>query len=142
MEHRLYLLDTNTVTYLVTDRSSGVREHYLELEGSDTLVISAITEGEIRFGLAKNSASKALKRNLSEFLSGIDILPWTSDVAKLYGTLRAQIEASGRIPGPLDLMIAGHAYALGATLVTHDKALKQLTAFLPVEDWYEPQQER
>lgn len=36
----------------------------------------------------------------------------------LYGPIRAELEKRGRLIGPYDLMIAAHAKALAAVLVT------------------------
>lgn len=137
IQSRLYLLDTNTVTYLVTERSESIRERYLATERTARMAISALTEGEIRFGLERKAVSAGVRKNVEGFLSRATILPWNSEASAPYGALRARLQASGMSPGPLDILIAGHALALGATLVTHDKALSRLTAFLSVEDWHE-----
>ena len=50
-------------------------------------------------------------------------MPWDSAEAAVYGRLRAELTATGQTIGTLDLLIAAHAVALGATLVTHDRAL-------------------
>jgi tRNA(fMet)-specific endonuclease VapC len=51
-----------------------------------------------------------------------------------YGTLRAALEAKGVTIAPLDLMIAAHALAIDATLVSADQALSMID-ILKVEDW-------
>jgi predicted nucleic acid-binding protein len=72
-----------------------------------------------------------------------DILPWSDAITPHYGTLRAALEGSGgglRGKGggitiaPLDLMIAAHALAIDATLVSADQALSMID-ILKVEDW-------
>lgn len=132
---RLNMLDTNMVSYLVAQDSQRLQRRYTEAEKSSRIAISAVTEGEIRYGLAKKPNAVKLAYYMQRFLDRIEILPWDSLVTQSYGALRAKVEALGTLPGPLDLMIAAHALALNATLVTHDRALKRLTTHLSIEDW-------
>jgi len=131
----LYLLDTNMVSYLVTGRSAAVRRAYFEHEPHATIAISAVTEAEIRFGLERKPEAIRLRGTFEEFFAAIPVLAWDSDVAKAYGRLRAGINATGRSLALMDLLIAAHAVAAGATLVSHDQGFAQLTPFLAVVDW-------
>ena len=131
----LYLLDTNTVTYIVSGRSAAAQRAYLEDEDRVRIRISAITEGEIRFGLAKKTAGVAARRFMLDFLSRVESVPWDSAAASAYGTLRAQLTATGQTLGALDTLIAAHALSIGATVVTHDRAFRWLMPMLPVVDW-------
>ena len=63
------------------------------------------------------------------------MLPWTPDVARLYGDLRASCEAAGVTLAPLDMMIAAHAKATGAVLVTRDRVFGLVPDGLRLEDW-------
>ena len=65
------------------------------------------------------------------------MLPWDHDVTRTYGDLRAACEASGVTLAPLDLMIAAHAAAIDATLVTRDKAFARVPHALRVAEWTE-----
>jgi tRNA(fMet)-specific endonuclease VapC len=98
------------------------------------LCISAITEGELLFGLAKRPDAKRLHVVVQEFLRRVDVLPWDSTVTPHYGTVRAELERRGKTLAPLDLLIATHALSVGAVLVTNDQAFYQM-AGLSVEDW-------
>ena len=55
-------------------------------------------------------------------------------MATAYGPLRAELERTGRVLGPLDLLNAAHALAVGAVLVTNDQAMLRLSG-LETEDW-------
>ena len=57
---------------------------------------------------------------IEQFLAKIDVLPWDSAVAKEYGTARASLERAGKPLANMDLLIAAHAAAAGAVLVTSD----------------------
>lgn len=96
--------------------------------------ISVVTEAEIRFGLAHRPHKAALRASLEHMLRTNDIRPWTSPTARRYGPLRAELAALGRPLAPLDLMIAAHAPAEGATLITSDRAFAQVPV-LDLEDY-------
>jgi tRNA(fMet)-specific endonuclease VapC len=127
-----YLLDTNIVSHFIKN-SDRVYKKIISLPMS-TLGISAITEGELLFGLAKKPEATQLKMLVHEFLIRIDVLPWDSAVAESYGKLRADMQKKGHVLGNLDMLIAAHALALKLTLITNDRAFTQV-AGLNIEDW-------
>jgi tRNA(fMet)-specific endonuclease VapC len=132
----LYLLDTNTLSFLVNGRSRAVRRNYVEAENQGArIAISAITEAEALFGLAKRPEATRLRANFDRFFAAVELLPWDSTVARTYGALRAELSATGKSLALMDLLIASHAIAAGATLVTHDKAFLHASSSLKVVDW-------
>ncbi|WP_291770915.1 type II toxin-antitoxin system VapC family toxin [Castellaniella sp.] len=126
------MLDTNTVSHLLKSHP-GVLKRLVDVPMA-ALCISAITEGELLFGLAKRPAAKQLHLAVREFLRRVEVLPWDGAAAECYGSARANLAKSGKILGPLDLLIVAHAASLGAVLVTNDQAIRQM-AGLPIEDW-------
>ena len=131
---RLYLLDTNTVSYLIK-RHPQVTQHLLAVP-MHSVCISAITAGELAFGLAKRPEAVALKAAVNEFLRRVEVLPWDAAVAQTYGALRAQMQSKGTPLAALDMQIAAHAVHVNATLVTSDHAFLHIDQLL-VEDWIE-----
>ena len=89
---------------------------------------------ELRYGLARNPRLR-IAPLVEEFLSGITVLPLTSEVARVYGRIRAQLETAGTPIGPLDLMIATQAVASRATLVTNNTKEFRRVRGLRCEDW-------
>jgi tRNA(fMet)-specific endonuclease VapC len=132
---RLYLLDTNTVSYLIK-RHPQVTQHLLAVP-MHSVCISAITAGELAFGLAKRPEAVALKAAVNEFLRRVEVLPWDAAVAQTYGALRAQMQSKGTPLAALDMQIAAHAVHVNATLVTSDHAFLHIDQLL-VENWIEP----
>ena len=132
MSH-IYLLDTNTVSYIIKDKFPAARARLSALD-SQQVGISCITEGELRYGLAK-SGSDRRRHAVERLLGGLTIHPWGREAAAAYGFLRANQERIGRILEPLAMQIAAHAIALNATLVTHDAAFQQVTGLPAIEDW-------
>ena len=131
----LYLLDTNTVSYLIK-RHPQVTQHLLAVP-MHSVCISAITAGELAFGLAKRPEAVTLKAAVNEFLRRVEVLPWDDAVAQTYGTLRAQLQSQGTTLAALDMQIAAHALHVNATLITSDLAFLHIDQLL-VENWIEP----
>ena len=127
-----YLLDTNTASYIIKGNVPRVRERLLKVPMSQ-LLISAVTEAELLFGAARKREAVRLKTAIDEFLLRVDSLPWDSNAARRYADLRAALEFG--IPmGNLDMMIAAHALAAEAILVTGDRSFRRLK-HLKIEDW-------
>ena len=127
-----YMLDTNTVSYFLKQHPS-VTKRITSLP-LDSLCLSVITEGELRYGLARIAEAKNLHKVVQEFLKRVEVLAWNSDAAQHYGNLRAELETKGNSLGVFDMQIAAHAFSIGATLVTNDQAFKRVKK-LKVEDW-------
>lgn len=128
----LYMLDTNTVSYLIK-RHPQVTQRLLAVP-MHNVCLSAITAGELAFGLAKRPEALALKAAVDEFLRRVQVLPWDDAVAQTYGTLRAQLQRQGTPLAALDMQIAAHAVHMNAKLITSDKAFSKI-AHLQTEDW-------
>lgn len=129
---RNVMLDTNMISHIVKQHGNA-RTNFIANTSSE-ICISVISYGEVSFGLEKRPEAVALNRLMQEFLSQVDILPWTSGVALLYGSLRAKLELRGISTGDLDLLIAAHALHTGAILVTADRAFTRIDG-LSTENW-------
>lgn len=129
------MLDTNMASYVIKGHPPEVRQRLVALP-MGSIVVSVVTQAELLYGVARKGYPKALASLIREFLLRVDVLPWDSDAATVYGDLRSSCAASGITLGALDLMIAAHAVAAKATLVTHDQAFSLVPGgVLAVEDW-------
>ena len=99
-----------------------------------SVCISAVTAGELAFGLAKRPQAMALREAVNEFLRRVEVMPWDAAVAQSYGTLRAALYKKGTPLAALDLQIAAHALHLKAVLVSNDRVFARVGG-LAVEDW-------
>lgn len=131
----LYMLDTNITGYLVNGRSQAVRTHFKQAMAKDQVTISTITEAEILHGLERRPEATRLRSSVLALLATVQIRPWNSDAAKSYAKLRTTLSTKGESLSLIDLLIASHALAIGAILVSHDQAFQHLTAYIPVVDW-------
>ena len=129
-----YMLDTNTVSHLLKKHPAVARR--VVAAPITSLCISAITHGELLFGLAKRPDATALHAAVREFLRRVDVLPWDAATSEVYGPARAATQRKGRVLAPMDLLIGSHALSIDAVLVTNDRAFAQLPG-LTVEDWTE-----
>lgn len=133
-----YMLDTNTASYVIKGEPLEVRKR-LKAIPSNSVVISSVTHAELLYGLAYKGNPAALSTLIREFLLRVKTLSWDVQVATTYGNLRASCTSSGIILGALDMMIAAHAVATHAVLVTHDKAFSLIPdGILSIEDWIIP----
>jgi len=132
MKGKRYLLDTNTVSQLI--RKNPFVINSVSQTTPELLAISAVTMGELLFGLARRPDARRLHSLVREFLNLVDVLPLDETVMEAYGPLRSKLEAAGTVLSPLDLLIAAHALSLNLTLVTNDGAFSMVPG-LSVEDW-------
>ena len=128
------MLDANMVSYLLKAKSAAIRTRILSLRPGEFACISAVTEAELLYGIAKSGIGEQRKKLLEWFLLLVPVHPWGREEAAAYGQLRAKQEAMGKTLGPYDMQIAAHAIALGAILVTNDNAFHHVPD-LAVENW-------
>ena len=132
---QLYLLDTNQASYLLKGKSPALRARMLSLRPGEVASISAVTEAELLYGVARSPIGDKRMQLLHWFLQLVAIYPWGREEAAVYGRLRAKQEALGKPLGPFDMQIAAHAIALGAVMVSHDKAFRHVPDLLGLENW-------
>jgi tRNA(fMet)-specific endonuclease VapC len=131
-----YLLDTNTASYIIKGNIPAVRRRLVKIPMAQ-IAVSAVTEGELRYGVARLVGATRLQTVVNEFLLRVTVVPWGSEAAQHYGQLRATLEGEGRLMGSLDTMIGAHALALGFVLVTSDHSFARIKK-LRIEDWTKP----
>ncbi len=130
----IYMLDTNIASHVIKGDVPMVRERLAAVPMPD-VAVSVVTQAELHYGVAKRGYPEGLATRVREFLVRVAVLPWTPDVARVYGDLRASYEAAGVTLAPLDMMIAAHAKATGAILVTRDRVFGLVPDSLSLEDW-------
>ena len=130
----IYLLDTNIASHVIKGDLLMVRKRLASVPMQE-VAVSVVTQAELLYGVAKRGYPEGLTTRVREFLVRVTVLPWTSDVSVVYGNLRASCEAAGIVLAPLDMMIAAHAKALNATLVTRDRVFSLVPDGLQLEDW-------
>jgi len=129
-----YMLDTNIASHIIKGDILLVRERLVKVPFRE-IAVSVITQAELLYGVAKRGHPQGLATRVHEFLIRVNVLPWTQDVASVYGDLRASCEAVGVTLAPMDMMIAAHAKTVNAILVTRDRVFSYIPDGLILEDW-------
>jgi tRNA(fMet)-specific endonuclease VapC len=128
-----YLLDANIISNLVRFPKGDVYRKLDEV-GHDKVFTSIIVASEIKFGVEKNG-SVDLARKVHAVISRLPIVSFEAPADEFYASIRAQLEKLRNTIGPNDLLIASHALALGAILVTHNEREFSRVPGLKVENW-------
>jgi tRNA(fMet)-specific endonuclease VapC len=136
------LLDTTIASHVIKGDRPDVLSRLVALPMS-SLAVSAVTEAELLFGVAKRGHPPALSERVRQFLLRINVLDWGRRAAAAYAALGAGCEQRGVNLAPFDMMIAAHAIAAEAVLVTRDGAFNHVGGDLRIEDWtrFEPRVE-
>jgi len=127
-----YMLDTNIVSELI--RNPTGRAAQRARAAGDTVCVSVIVAAELRYGCARKGSPQLL-RKVEEFLAEVPVLPFDVPANGEYGDIRAELEAADRPIGSNDLLIAAHACALEATVVTANVGEFRRIRGLNVENW-------
>ncbi len=129
----MYLLDTNTVSFALRGRAPRAVDRLRATDRRD-VAVSVVTAMELRFGIAKNPSTR-VRAVVEQFLDTIEVLPIDRAVEGPYGRLRSALERMGRPIGCLDTIIAAHALAIRAVLVTNNAREFGRVRGLRCEDW-------
>jgi len=127
------MLDTNIISDLIRNPKGKAAKRIARV-GEDHICTSIIVAAELRYGCAKSDSSRLLDA-VEHLLDEINILPFDVPADTEYGGIRAELEAAGRPIGSNDLLIAAHAYATGATIVTANVGEFERIRGLKVENW-------
>jgi tRNA(fMet)-specific endonuclease VapC len=129
-----YLLDTNICIELIRGNSKKILQHLKKCKVGE-IGISSITLAELQYGVAKSSDPSRNKVALVEFCAPLEILSFDDHAAGVYGNIRAKLEKKGLPIGPLDTLIAAHALALDAILVTNNQREFKRVSGLKLDNW-------
>ena len=127
------MLDTNIISDLIRNPQGKAAKRIAKV-GEDNICTSIIVAAELRYGCAK-SGSKRLLKAVEDLLGEISVLPFDVPADAEYGGIRSELEAAGKPIGGNDLLIAAHACATGATVVTANLGEFKRIRGLNVENW-------
>jgi tRNA(fMet)-specific endonuclease VapC len=131
----LHLLDTDTASFIIKGHPRAVSENLAALP-PDRVCISAVTRAELMYGLKRLDPTHRLHVVVRQFFRIVRALVWGADAADWYADIRHQLTTTGRPIGELDMMIAAHALAAGAVLVTNNtRHFARLAPPLVLANW-------
>lgn len=128
-----YMLDTDIVIYTIKNKPEHMRDTFKHHSG--LLCISAVTFGELIYGAEKSEQPLRNLADIEGLAARLTVLPFDDNAATQFGQLRAELAKKGKPIGPYDLMIAGHARALGLTLVTNNTREFKRVPGLRIKNW-------
>lgn len=128
-----YMLDTNILSDLIRN-PQGKAARRIAKAGEDNICTSIIVAAELRYGCEKSGSTK-LRKAVEDLLGEIAVLPFEAPADADYGAIRTQLEAAGTPIGGNDLLIAAHARALGAIIVTANVGEFRRVGGVKVENW-------
>lgn len=143
----IYLLDTDTLVFMIRGLKSARRQARQKAEqvarhcqqawsAGDTIGLSAITVSEVEYGARRSqdyAAEMAAYRKVEAPFSVFDYR--ALDCPPNYGLIRYELEVKGATIGANDLLIAAHALALDATLVSNNRVHFSRVPGLKVVNW-------
>lgn len=98
-------------------------------------VISVVTLAELQSGVRLSHHPKQNQAALDAFLVHVIILDWARPAVAHYAYLRAHLHRKGQMIAANDLMIAAHALAQNATLVTNNEQDFRQVPSLKLANW-------
>jgi tRNA(fMet)-specific endonuclease VapC len=126
------MLDTNMCVYLMKHQPESVARRFAQCYVGD-VVISAITCAELEFGVLVCANPERERQNLDALVEMIEVLPFDNQAARSYGQVRKATRE--RKSDHLDKLIAAHAIASEAILVTNNERDFAHYSGLVVENW-------
>ena len=144
----IYLLDTNMIVFVVRGmRVPAARPRRVlaekivvrikaEIGAGNTVGISAVTRAELEYGAANAADPDKEQEALEKILFPFEQYDFDARrTPRFYGIIRHDLERKGQTIGGMDLLIAAHALALGAVLVTNNLREFSRIPHLKLENW-------
>jgi tRNA(fMet)-specific endonuclease VapC len=129
-----YLLDSNAFIDILSGRWPEVARRFVALRPEE-VVLSSIVVAELRFGADKSARRQSNHERLDRLIEEVTPVDFDLAAAAEYGRIRAHLQALGQTIGPNDLLIAAHALALGAVMITDNVDEFGRVEGLTIENW-------
>lgn len=128
------MLDTNICIHAIKRNQPEIVRR-LERTRPQDVAISSVVAAELWTGVMKSRGRRRNEQALNEFLAFVEVLDWPGDATRIYGEIRAALEAKGRPIGAMDLLIATHAIHVRAALATRNRDGFERVEELRIESW-------
>lgn len=134
-----YLLDTNAWSAVLKETSPPLSEQ-LHATDPSRIMMSAVVWFELQWGLAYAPPAKRdkLLARVAALMEDVPVTPFGDEAATAAARVHASLRRAGTPIGAYDVLIAGHAIALGATLVTNNTSEFERVPGLRLADWTRP----
>jgi tRNA(fMet)-specific endonuclease VapC len=129
----LYMLDTDTCSFIIRSNPETVRDKFLE-HRDDEICISVITAAELKFG-GIHKKSPLLIQRIKLFIGRLGIVTFDTAATDVYAEIRECLVSSGGLIGGLDMLIAASAISSNAILVSNNTNHFSRIPNLKLENW-------
>ena len=130
---RRYLLDTNILSDLIR-HPHGIVAQRIAIVGEAAVCTSIVVVCELRYDAAKKNSLR-LTEQVNTVVTAMDVLPYDTPADQVYAEIRQHLAACGQPIGPNDLLIASHALAAKAILVSANVGEFSRVPGLIVHNW-------
>lgn len=132
-----YMLDTNTCSFLIRKKPVYLLDKLQRTaQAGHPIVVSAITYAELAFGAVNKKASPKMPGIVAEFTERLDaVIAWDKKAVEHATQIKQALESRGTPISHNDTLIAGHAVATGAVLVTDNVREFSRVNRLKYENW-------
>lgn len=132
-----HMLDTDMSSYVLKRRNPALVERFAAFAPAD-ICVSVVTKAELLFGVESLESMHPLRFKVRGFLRGVQVRPWDEAAADVFPGIKHSLNRAGLAIGPMDMMIAAHALALDAVLVTNNIRHFARIPNLRLENWTLP----
>ena len=137
----MILLDTNVLSELMRPTPASAVTAWLGAVEDIPFATTAITLGEILFGLRRLPGGERRQDLEQRFLAltgpdgGLPVLAYDEAAAHSYGEIATQRQRAGRSVQPCDIMIAAIAHQHDASIATRNVRDFDLTGLQIIDPW-------
>lgn len=132
----MYFLDANVLIHYANDerRRDKIDRHIAKV-GAENVKVSSIMLYELHTKLIKAKVGKPNVDRLAGIVKDFGVKNFNSAAALSAAKVRVQLENAGKPIGEPDQLLAGHAKAEKAVVVTNNTRHLGLVHGLKIEDW-------
>lgn len=129
-----YLIDTDIVSYFLRGEAKVVQK--LSSLSNSSWCVSVITAYELERGSRLQPGNRKLADRVARFLRSVDVRELESEDVSAAARISTELSLNGASLPHLDVLIAGHAISLNATLVTNNTKHFERIDELKIESWF------
>jgi tRNA(fMet)-specific endonuclease VapC len=128
--------DTNILSYLMRRPPASLDQRVKRcIAAGKPIAMSVVVYAEVRSGIALAGNPQRYVESFGSLRTWLPVEHWTEEAAEAYVDIRCALQPTGFLIGAMDMLIAAHALALNATLITNNEREFQRVPGLKVENW-------
>lgn len=103
--------------------------------GINKVALSTLVVAELDYGAKASQRSQENLQKLYRFVDIIEVIPFTFECAKVFGTVKSKLRKLGKPTGEMDVLIAATAISHKSTFATLNKKHFENIEGLKIEIW-------